>query len=79
MHQQLSIKYLILSCSYGLITGINHIYINNNFLINDDKKYCLMMKICMSPLCFPLYLYNDVKGDYNLNKYSHFMDYILVK
>jgi len=73
------IKYVILSCSYGLITGTNNIYMKHNNLVNNEKVSCLMLKVLMSPLCFPLYLYNDVKGDYELAKYKHFMDYILVK
>jgi hypothetical protein len=73
------IKYLTLSCSYGLITGIDHIYMRPNNLITNDKISCLALKVLMSPLCFPLYLYNDVNGDYELGKYKHFMDYILVK
>jgi hypothetical protein len=72
-------RYLILSCSYGLITGIDHIYMKKNNLIKDDKISCLILKVLMSPLCFPLYFYNDLKGDYELQKYKHFMDYILVK
>jgi hypothetical protein len=73
------IKYLILSCSYGLITGTNHIYIKQNNLVDNEKVQCLMFKVLMSPLCFPLYLYSDVQGDYELSKYKSFMDYILVK
>jgi hypothetical protein len=72
-------KYMLLSCSYSIISGINHIYMTKNNMNNDDKLCCLIMKFGMSPICFPLYLYNDYNGNNDLAKLKNYMDYVLAK
>jgi hypothetical protein len=75
------IPYTFIACSYGLISGINHLYFKNNNLNYNDKIDCLFMKISMSPICFPLYIYNDINNNDNdkMIKYSNYIDYILGK
>jgi hypothetical protein len=46
---------------------------------NDDKICCLIMKLGMSPICFPLYVYNDYNGKSDITKLNNFMDYVLAK
>ena len=50
-----------------------------NNMNNDDKLCCLIMKFGMSPICFPLYLYNDYNGNNDLAKLKNYMDYVLAK
>jgi hypothetical protein len=72
-------KYMLLACTYSITTGINHIYMSSNNINNDDKLSCLIMKIGMSPICFPYYLYNDYNGNNDMNKLKNYMDYVLGK
>ena len=73
------IPYILVASSYSFITGIEHIYFKKNNLNNTDKLSCLFMKIGMSPICFPVYMYNDINYNVDMIKYKNYMDYILGK